>query len=236
MRGFLAGLLIGATFPVVVCAGCSAGQLNARPSRCYEATGHTVSGDFLHAFDAWGGQRSLGYPITETFEQSGRRVQFFTYARLEDHPDNPGGRVVKLSMLGEQLGRRRPPIDVRRAPAGLDRTARYYPESGHAVSGDFLRFLAANGGTERFGYPIAEPIISGGRLVQDFQRVRLVWEPGATPTVRMEESGRVMFDAQMADRALLAPVACPPDAETVPSGGSSADAVRETRRHGIMAW
>lgn len=235
MRGLVAGLLIGATIPVVVCAGCSAGQLTARPSRCYEATGHTVSGDFLRAFDAWGGQRSLGYPITETFEQSGRRVQYFTHARLEDHPDNPGGPVVKLSMLGEQLGRRLRPMDVRRVPAGMERTARYYPESGHAVSGAFLSFLEANGGIQRFGFPIAEPLISAGRLVQDFQHTRLVWEPGATQTVRMEESGRVYFDAHEADRSLLARVACSPDAETVPPAGSIGVALRKTWRHDIMA-
>jgi hypothetical protein len=208
--------------------------MNVHPPRCYEATGHTVSGDFLRALDAWGGPRSLGLPITEPFEQSGRRVQYFVSARLEDHPDNPGGPTVKLSMLGELLGRRRPPIDVRRVPAGLEQTARYYSESGHVISGDFLRFFEANGGIERFGYPIAEPMVIGGELVQDFQRVRLIWEAGVTPAVRMEESGRVYLEAQDVDHSLVAPVACPPDAATVPAGGPISRAVWESRCYGIM--
>lgn len=217
MRSILTGMLIGATF-LVGCAGCNAIQQTPSPSRCYEASGHTVRGDFLHAFDAWGGSRSLGYPITESFEQSGRVVQYFTYARLEDHPDNPGGPMVKLTMLGEQMGRRQPPIDARRVPNGLEPTTRYYPESGHVVSGDFLRFIEANGGVERFGFPIGEPIVVDGHLVQDFQRVRLVWQPGAERSVTMEESGRVYFEAQQLDAARLSPVGCPSDAEVVPAG------------------
>jgi len=217
VRRVLAGMLIGATV-LVGCAGRGAEQPMLSPSRCYEATGHTVRGEFLRAFDAWGGVRSLGYPITEAFEQSGRLVQYFTYARLEDHPDNPAGPMVKLGMLGEDMGRRQPPIDARRVPPALEPTTRYYPESGHVVRGDFLRFIEANGGVERFGFPIGEPIVVAGHLVQDFQHLRLVWQPGAQQAVTMEESGCVYFQTRRLDPSLLSAQVCQPDADVVPAG------------------
>ena len=233
MTGNLAGWLIGATILVITCTGCSATQPVSWLPRCYAATGHTVAGDFLRTFDAMGGQRSLGYPITQPFVQEGRLVQYFESARLEDHPDNPGGGIVKLSMLGESLGRRRPPLDTRGVPPASDHTSRYYPELGHAISGEFLAFFDANGGLDRFGLPIAEPLVADGRLVQDFQRVRLIWHARAEggERVTLERSGRAYFEWQGLDETLLAPAAlsacvpaqagCPPDAQVVQGIGET---------------
>jgi hypothetical protein len=181
-------------------------------SLCFSATGHTIKGNFLRYFEAMGGLDSLGYPITEAFEQEGRWVQYFEYARLEDHPDNPGQPVVKLSMLGERLGRRQPPLRPSRVPPTSFQKSRYYPETGHALSGDFLSYFDTHGGLDRFGFPIAEPLAAGGSLVQDFQRVRLIWQPNAPlgQRVTLEPSGRVYFEAQKLDPALLAASPCPP--------------------------
>ncbi len=184
------------------------------PARCFTTTGHTVGGNFLRYFEAMGGVAALGYPITEPFEQEGRQVQYFEYARLEDHPDNPGGPVVKLSMLGERLGRRQPPLPPSQVPPAFDRESRYYPQMGHAVSGDFLAYFDEHGGPDRFGFPIAEPLVVEGRLAQDFQRARLMWHADrpAGDRVTLEPIGRVYFEVQGLDPALLAPVPCPPGA------------------------
>jgi len=181
------------------------------PFYCFTTTGHTVSGNFWRYFEALGGVESLGYPISEPFEQEGRQVQYFEYARLEDHPDNPGGPVVKLSMLGERLGRRQPPLSPARVPPASERTSRYYPQMGHALSGDFLTYFDRHGGLDRFGFPIGEPLPVEGQLVQDFQRARLVWRLDRPPDDRvvLEASGRVYFEAQGLDPARLAPVPCP---------------------------
>lgn len=186
-------------------------------SICFEATGHTISGDFLHTFEAMGGVESLGYPITQPFELEGRQVQYFEYARLEDHPDDPGGPVVKLGMLGEQLGRRRPPLAPSRVPPAFDRRSRYYPQIGHAVSGDFLTYYDENDGLDRFGFPIAEPLVVEGELVQDFQRARFVWRADRPPgdRVTLEPIGRVYFEEGGLDPARLAPAPCPAGAEVV---------------------
>src|SRR5512136_314526 len=190
-------------------AGCS--REGIAPPRCFPSTGHSVSGEFLRTFDELGGARSLGYPLAEPFEQEGRRVQYFEYARLEDHPDNPGGPLVKLSFLGEKLGRRQPPIAASRVPPAFELGSRYYPQTGHVVGGDFLTYFDQKGGVDRFGYPIAEPLVVEDQLAQDFQRVRLVWHADRPPgdRVTLEAIGRVYFDAQRLDAARLSPVPCP---------------------------
>jgi hypothetical protein len=189
----------------------------APPIHCYTATGHTVQGNFLRYFEASGGVDSLGYPIAEPLIQEGRLVQYFEYARLEDHPDNPGQPVVKLSMLGVQLGRRQPPISPSRVPPASDGKSRYYPQMGHSVSGDFLRYFEAHGGVDRFGYPIAEPSVAEGKLVQDFQRARFVWHLDLPPEQRvtLEPSGRVLFETQSLDPTLLVGRPCPPGSQIV---------------------
>ncbi len=205
-RGYVAA---GLALLGLILAGCSSEDIAS--TRCFPSTGHSVSGEFLHTFDELGGVASLGYPLAEPLEQDGRRVQYFEYARLEDHPDNPGGPLVKLSFLGEKLGRRQPPVAAARVPPASEPGSRYYPQTGHSVSGDFLAYFDQKGGVDRFGYPIAEPLVVEGQLAQDFQRVRLVWHADRPPgdRVTMEAIGRVYFDAQGLDAALLSPVPCP---------------------------
>jgi len=188
------------------------------PVRCFVATGHTVRGNFLRFFEAMDGLAWLGYPLTEPFEQEGRLVQYFEYARLEDHPDNPSGPVVKLSMLGERLGRRQPPLPASRVPPASDRQSRYYAQTGHAISGDFLTYFDENGGLDRFGFPIGEPLVVEGRLVQDFQRARLVWVADRPPgqRVSLEPIGLTYFVAQELDATMLASLPCPPGAKITP--------------------
>jgi hypothetical protein len=185
------------------------------PVRCFAETGHSVSGNFLRYFEAMGGVDWLGYPISEPLEEEGRQVQYYEYARLEDHPDDPAGPLVKLSMLGERLGRRQPPLSASGVPPASEGGSRYYAPMGHALSGDFLTFFDAHGGLERFGLPIAEPAVVDGHLVQDFQRARLVWRLDLPPgeRVMLEPTGRVYFEARGLDPELLDPVPCPPGAE-----------------------
>ncbi len=195
----------------VACVSCNVVMPDTLPPSCFVETGHTVRDGFLVRFEALGGEKALGYPITEPFEQTGRLVQYFEYARLEDHPDSSGGPVVKLGMLGEELGRRRPPLTPDRVPPAGDQNSRLYPHSGHVITGDFLAFYDGNGGNDVFGFPIAEPMVANGRLVQDFQRARFVWHPNmaAGDRVTLEPLGCDSFEAHGFDAALLVPVACP---------------------------
>lgn len=56
--------------------------------------------DFLDLFNLYGGEFSFGVPISGFVIENGRMVQYFTYARIEWHPDDPSGPMVTLADLG----------------------------------------------------------------------------------------------------------------------------------------
>ena len=67
-------------------------------------------------------------------------------------------------------------------------TSRYFPQTGHTVQDDFLRFFDTRGGLEIFGYPLTEAFIENGRLVQYFQKARMEAHP-ENPDPRQVELG-----------------------------------------------
>jgi hypothetical protein len=54
---------------------------------------------------------------------------------------------------------------------------RYFEETEHNVSGEFLRFYDAYGGRGIFGYPLTRVLVENGREVQYFQRARMELHP-----------------------------------------------------------
>ncbi len=66
--------------------------------------------------------------------------------------------------------------------------SQYFPQTGHTVQGDFLRFFNARGGLEIFGYPLTEVFIENGRQVQYFQKARMEAHP-ENPDPRKTELG-----------------------------------------------
>src|SRR5579862_9881145 len=54
---------------------------------------------------------------------------------------------------------------------------RYFPETGHSLTGNFKDFFEAHGGLDAFGFPRTEAVMENGFLVQYFQRGRLEWHP-----------------------------------------------------------
>ncbi len=160
----------------------------------FEKSGYTVAGDFLYFFYRYGGLDSLGYPLTEEVEMDGWRVQYFEKGRLERHPENEAAYLITVGWLGELLHRRRPPVPVTNIPPANSPNRRYFPQSGHTVSGDFLSYFEGHGDTVRFGEPISEPFLLEGRLTQDFQSARFFWAAEANPPVILEEIGRVHLE------------------------------------------
>lgn len=177
------GVLIGLVVLVGLVAPVAA-LPNGQPafpegeSEYFQLTGHYVKGPFLEFFRKFGGSRILGYPQTEVYYDArlGLWVQYFDNVRMEWHPENPPLYQVQLGLLGEELGRRTPPIPPDQAPR-RNPLRKYFPETGHTVSYAFLTFFQQNGGLDVFGYPISEPLIENGRIVQYFQRTRLEWHP-----------------------------------------------------------
>ena len=67
---------------------------------------------------------------------------------------------------------------VPRTPVHAQTTeTRYFEETEHNVSGEFLRFFDAYGGRAIFGYPLTRVLTEKGRQVQYFQRARMELDP-----------------------------------------------------------
>ncbi len=176
---------------LTACQEQPASKVDMAESHYFVETDHTVRGDFWRFFNRYGGVESLGYPLTEEMEDDGWTVQYFEKGRMERHPENEAAYRITVGWLGDLLHRRRPPIPTEMIPRAGDSNRRYYPETGHTLSGDFLRYFEAHGGTVRFGLPISEPFLEEGHLTQDFQSARFFWTPEVEPPVTLEEIGRV---------------------------------------------
>ena len=163
-------------------------------SRYFKETGYTVQGEFFYFFDIYGGVDSLGRPLTGTVVVDGWRVQYFEKGRLEYHPENDPAYRITVGWLGDLLNRRRPPIPSANIPPTDAPEDRYYPKTGHTLSGDFLRYFKTHGGSVRFGLPISEPFLWEGQLTQDFQSARFFWTPQAEEPVTLEDIGRVHLE------------------------------------------
>jgi hypothetical protein len=83
------------------------------------------------------------------------------------------------------------PVPPSSQPPADSPNRRYFARTGHTLSGDFLRYFEAHGGSVRFGLPISEPYLLAGRLTQDFQSARFFWTPDQASPVTLEEIGRV---------------------------------------------
>ncbi len=134
------------------------------------STGHFVRPPFLAWYTANGGQGIFGPPITEAMRMNGQLEQYFQRALLIYHPeaaDTP--TVIQLAPLGQQmLGA----PAARLAPFDNTTTRRYFPQTGHSLSGAFLSFWRTYGGLQVFGLPISEPTTSGTTVIQYFQNAR----------------------------------------------------------------
>ncbi len=157
--------------------------------RFFPETGHTVREPFLGFFEAHGGVRFLGYPITPAIPEPPHQIQCFQYACLRWEPLAPPDQAVQPLPIAELMGLGSPPIPPQRIPLGRP-FRRYIPETGHTVSGMFLAFWLRHGGARIIGNPITEPFIENGRVVQVFQRMKLMWDPAeqAVRPVNLGES------------------------------------------------
>lgn len=153
----------------------------------FGVTSHNVPKIFNEYWQAHGGLRRFGYPLTEAFEEvsetdGGRYLtQYFERARFEWHPTYAGTQYeVQLGLLGAELqsSRRGEPAFQRIAPFTSTDDRWYMPETGHSLSGVFKQVWIERGGLQIFGYPISEefPELSATdgkwHMVQYFERNR----------------------------------------------------------------
>ncbi|HXF70414.1 MAG TPA: hypothetical protein VNK89_11470 [Thermoflexus sp.] len=144
--------------------------------RFFPETGYAVRTPFLEFFEAHGGVRFLGYPITPVIPEPPYQIQCFQYACLRWDPLMPPEQAVRLLPIASAMGLGSPPIPPSQIPLGRP-FRRYIPETGHTVSGMFLAFWLRHGGARIIGNPITEPYLENGRLVQVFQGMKVMWDP-----------------------------------------------------------
>jgi hypothetical protein len=162
----------------------------------FPTTGHYVCSEFRTFFETQGSLEIFGYPLTEAFNDDtrGLQVQYFQRARMELHPYNQAPYRVQLGLLVDELGYSYPPpVEI---PPFNTPLRRYFPETGHIVSHDFLTYFNKKGGVDIFGYPRSEIMYENGYIVQYFQRARLEWHPEAMggPQMQLTNWGEIYLD------------------------------------------
>ncbi len=141
----------------------------------FPQTGHHLSNraGFLDFWRSNGQKLVFGFPITEEIVEDGRVVQYFERARFEHYPDMAGTEwEIRLGLLG---------TNVTGGPGeGIDDPmdgSRYFSETRHTLSGEFLRYWERHGGEKIFGFPLSEPYEEHGRTVQYFERAHFAYHP-----------------------------------------------------------
>lgn len=178
-------------------------------ARFYSETGHWVRDPFLAYVDATGGLTRYGYPITDEYldPQSGLKVQYFQNARLEWHPENPEPYRIQLGLLGDELGQRKPPIPVSQIPPRSHPSCQYFEATGHTACYAFLKYWRTHGGLDAFGYPIAEYTVEADRVIQYFQRAKMIWHAGKPDDerVKLAPLGEIYYRFAQLDPERLRP-------------------------------
>ncbi len=149
----------------------------AQNCQFFPETGYQVCGTILNYWRNNGGLAVFGYPISEQYQGSAEgwtgQMQWFERDRLEDHSSEG------LGVLAGRLGARYLELVGRPwSPGPGFSGCQSYIETGYQVCGRFLSYFNANGGVNRFGYPITEVMeeqLEDGNvyLVQYFERRRM---------------------------------------------------------------
>jgi hypothetical protein len=174
----------------------------AQDQRCFSETEQCIAGPIRTYWERNGGLAVFGLPITpqaeETVEGVTLQVQWFERDRLEIQPDGQ----VTAGRLGverlEQLGTPWQPGTISgSAPPCLD-----FPQTGYQICNPaFAAYWRANGGLERFGYPVTNEFVTEleGQpyTVQYFERRRFELHPQIAPNaVLLGLLGREVLDGR----------------------------------------
>ncbi len=170
----------------------------------FPSTGHNVNGDFLDFWHENGGADRIGNPITEEVKDGKTIKQYFERGVVEYTPSIG----ISLGRLGAEVVRGRldaPFMPLTRADFGADRDGRrFFPQTGHGITGLFDAYWEQNGGLGVFGFPLSETTREavGEKkdviTVQYFERARfeLAKDASGKDTIRLATLGREFALAQ----------------------------------------
>jgi hypothetical protein len=123
-------------------------------ARFFPQTGHNLRFFFLAFWLRYGGIDTFGYPRTEPLVESGHLVQYTDRFELE-----VVNSQVRTGPLGRRLTGGRSFARVTAFPSTS--TRRYFPSTGHSLSGRFLAYWQSHHGATLLGAPISEVIVEG---------------------------------------------------------------------------
>lgn len=171
----------------------------------FSVTGQSLRGAFRNYWNAQGGLRRFGYPLTEELiePQEGhgrpRVVQYFERARFEHYPEFGGTSAeVALTRLGDVLLQRQG-INWQALPRsdGAPEACLFFAEVGHSICPPFRTVWEQYGGLPSLGYPITgafetmNPETGKPYLVQHFERARLERYPERAGTADEIQFGMI---------------------------------------------
>ncbi len=171
----LSGIILSAT---IAASSLAQAPIPAGASSLYfPATGHSIGGAFLGFYNANGGLRVFGLPLTDELTEGGMTVQYFERQRFEYHREAAGTPFeVQLSLLGDNAAQGKPALSPV-TPFNSSSNLAYIPQTSHSVSGVFLNYWQKNGTVRVLGYPVSEPTNENGLIVQYFERARMEYHP-----------------------------------------------------------
>ena len=187
----------------LVIAGLGISQAFAQEgSRPFAETGQVLDNQygFLDFWNAHNGAELLGAPLTPIVVEANVPVQYFERGRLEQRD----GQVIPGALGVERTRWRTFPKVPPRAARDEEQI---FEETGHTLSGAFLRFWREHQGELLFGPPISEPLweqVNGANIrVQYFERARLEHYPvlAAGQDIKISPLGREVALA----KALITP-------------------------------
>jgi hypothetical protein len=146
-----------------------------------------------------GGLELYGYPIAPPEENNGKIVQYFERARMEYDVSAPETQTIALGLLGREITANRTNELFFRPVATLKSDSIWYlEETGHTLGGAFLSYWFSQGGLAVFGYPISEPFVERGQVVQYFERTRLELVLGTSNQITLGLLGRELLSRKPA--------------------------------------
>jgi hypothetical protein len=250
-RTALSAFTIGALLSLGAALQPGPAVLAKDETQFFPETGKTVRGRFLDYWRTHGAQHQVGYPISDELQErsptDGRMytVQYFEWAVLEAHPQNPPPYDVLLALLGVFDYQARYPQGAPGQAPNAARDTRLYPPTGMHLGGPFRTYWddagwPPDGSLGQLGYPIseefAERTTDGTPLrVQYFQRA--VLERGPDDNLRARPLGTLRYQARYGSMpALITTRATCPATQRGPSISDPIDPapLRDSVGHGHL--
>ena len=153
--------------------------------RYFGDTGHNLKAPFLRAWQAAGGRDGIGAPISEErFQEHVGVTQSFQAVSLVFDPGLESPWDIQATHIPDDVRRAIAPGNARNRVSGASNNGRYFQETGHSLSGKFLKFWNEHGDLPLIGMPTSEPFRDAQTSAQRQVFERAVLELGQDGVVR----------------------------------------------------